>query len=69
MQTFASRMFGRRAVILAALVCLPLQAIAADPPGQLTPIDAKVRVYEQRMNAAPPAGIKWCDANAKQRRG
>jgi len=55
MQTFASFKFGRRAVLLACTLGLPLMATAADPPGQLTPIDVKVRVYEERMNAAPPA--------------
>ena len=41
--------------VVASLAATAVQ-VQADPPGQLTPIDAKVERYEQRMSAAAPAG-------------
>jgi len=38
------------------IVSVAATAVWADPPGELTPIDAKVERYEQRMSAAAPAG-------------
>ena len=53
MQTFASFLSGRRAVVAIVLLYTAGSALIAEPPGQLTPIDSKVRVYEERMKAQP----------------
>ncbi len=53
MQTSASFLSGHRALIAIAVLCTAGTALFAEPPAPLTPIDTKVRDYEQRMKAQP----------------
>jgi len=52
MQTLAHLLTRRLTPIAVCVLCLAA-TIAAEPPQPLTPIDVKVRDYEQRMNTQP----------------
>lgn len=52
MQTLAHLLTRRLTPIAVCVLCLAA-TIAAEPPQPLTPIDMKVRDYEQRMNTQP----------------
>lgn len=53
MQTLASFLSGPRALVATAFLCTAGTALFAEPPAPLTPIDNKVRDYEQRMKSQP----------------
>lgn len=53
MQTFASIRSGRRTLFGIALLCTTGSKLFAQSPEPLTPIDTRVRAYEERMRAQP----------------